>query len=139
MKDFTKFTCFAMRVTMKKLEKHLAERFEGLGINILQSFILISLMEKDGSTLTEVSNRAMIENSSLTTLVDRLERDGLVVRRMDGQDRRAIRLYLTESGNALAEKALQALAEFNWHLKNRLGGLEDPFLKGLSAVSESLD
>jgi DNA-binding MarR family transcriptional regulator len=139
MEDFTGFVCYVMKTTMKKVEKYMGQWFEEYGINLAQSFILFSLLEKDGLTLTEIGNRTGIENSSLTTMVDRLEREELVKRGPDPQDRRAIRLFITVRGRELAGKVLDMGVKFNRRLKDSLGDDGERFMEGLLKISESLD
>jgi DNA-binding MarR family transcriptional regulator len=139
MTDFTTFICFNLKATNKKVEKYLTAGFEEFGINVAQSFIIMSLLAKDGSTLTEIGAHAQIENSSLTTMVDKLEKSELVERKLDAQDRRVIRLYLTPKGRDLAERVLQAGIEFNAYLRGILDGAEENLLKSLSAIADSLN
>jgi DNA-binding MarR family transcriptional regulator len=139
MEDFTNFVCFVLKSTMKKVEKHLVQGFEEFGISVAQSFILFALLEKDGSTLTEIGNRAQIENSSLTTMVDKLEKDALVERRLDPTDRRIVRLFLTEQGKELAERVLAAGADFNRYLRAELKGVDDHLVEGLGVISRALE
>jgi DNA-binding MarR family transcriptional regulator len=55
--------------------------------------------------MTDLSRALHLEKSSLTGLVDRVERRGLVERVRDGQDRRACRISLTAQGRRLAVEA----------------------------------
>src|SRR5690554_2463121 len=107
MEDFTKFLCYQLKATMKKVEKYITQELNRYGVNLAQSFVLFSLLENDGSTLSEIGLRAQIENSSLTTMVDKLEKENLVERRSYPQDRRVIRLYLTPKGREVGSKILE--------------------------------
>ncbi|MFZ5596639.1 MAG: MarR family winged helix-turn-helix transcriptional regulator [Bacillota bacterium] len=139
MEDFTDFICYQMKASMKKVEKYMGQRFEEYGVNLAQSFILFSLLERDGLTLTEIGNRTGIENSSLTTMVDRLEKEELVKRSLDAQDRRVIRLFITSRGRELAEKVLDMGTDFNRRLRNCLGDSEEHFIKGLQKIYHGMD
>ncbi|MBN6033912.1 MarR family winged helix-turn-helix transcriptional regulator [Amycolatopsis sp. 195334CR] len=55
--------------------------------------------------MTELSRILHLEKSSLTGLVDRVERRGLVARVRDDHDRRACQIQLTETGAELGERA----------------------------------
>lgn len=139
VEDFTTFICYNMKVTMKKLERYLSQEFERFNINFAQSLILWCLLEKDGSTLSEIGMRAQIENSSLTTMVDKLEKEQLVERRLDPQDRRMIRLFLTEKGRELGELVLSRASQFNGRLRHSLNRIETDFVAGLGLVSSALE
>lgn len=56
--------------------------------------------EPDGLRLGELSQRMMVTNGNLTGLVDRLVREGLVLRKVDADDRRAFIVRLTKTGKA---------------------------------------
>lgn len=139
MEDFTTFVCYQLKATMKKVEKYITQEMNEFGINMAQSFILFTLLEKDGSTLSEIGNRAQIENSSLTTMVDKLEKEGLVERRLYAQDRRVVKLYITEKGRELGEKILSEGAKFNCYLRDNMNGNDLHFLQTLSSIAESID
>jgi MarR family transcriptional regulator, organic hydroperoxide resistance regulator len=139
MQDFTTFICYRLKSTMKRVEKHIGLALESYGVTMAQSFILFSLLEKDGCTLTEIGNRAQIDNSSLTTMVDKLEKEGLVERRLSAQDRRVVNLYLTEKGHGLAEKVYNSGADLNMELRHQLDNGEKEFFANLEAISNILD
>lgn len=139
VEDYTTFVCYTLKATMKKVEKFIGTELDRFGLNLAQSFVLFTLMENDGSTLSEIGNRAQIENSSLTTMVDKLEREKLVERRLCSQDRRVIRLFLTDKGRDLAQKVYQHGESFNNFLRKELGVSQDSFLDGLVTVASSID
>lgn len=60
--------------------------------------------------MTELCQLLYLEKSSVTGLVDRVQRRGLVSRCRDEQDRRACRVELTADGSRLAERTHAAVA-----------------------------
>jgi DNA-binding MarR family transcriptional regulator len=62
---------------------------------------LMSLWVTDGLKVTEIARAAGLETSTMTGLLDRMERDGLVTRTADPADRRVLRIYLTEEGRRM--------------------------------------
>jgi DNA-binding MarR family transcriptional regulator len=75
----------------------------------LPRFDLMAQLERapDGLKMGELSRRLMVTGGSVTGIVDLLERDGLVARIGDPDDRRALRVRLTAPGR----KAFRAMAE----------------------------
>jgi MarR family transcriptional regulator, organic hydroperoxide resistance regulator len=138
MQDFQSFICYELKITMKKMEKYLTQQLDEFGVNFAQSLILLCLLQEDGSILSEIGSRTQIENSSLTSMADKLEKKGLVERRPDIQDRRIIRVFLMEDGRKLAEKLLEAGSRFNAYLEKQLDGLETPLIHSLKIISNSL-
>ena len=77
---------------------------------------------------------------NLTGLVDRAERDGVVVRRPDPSDRRLSRVYLTPKGQRLAEELLPAHAKLVSELLSGLDVAERRELRRLlGKLRDSLD
>lgn len=140
MEDLTSYVCFSMRAAMKKIEKNLSLQLEGTGVTIPQSFILSYLLNEDGATLKEIGNKSLIDSSSMTVLIDKLEKDGLVERQLDTQDRRAIRVFVTERGRGVAVKVVEIGRIFNSHLYDLLGeGNQKEFIHGLNNIINGLD
>ena len=66
--------------------------------------MLLRLVEEDGLTQADLSRRQRVEAPSMCRLVDRLERDGLVERRADPDDRRATRVHISAEGLRVAAR-----------------------------------
>jgi len=94
----------ALVQTMHVLQDLYAETSRPLGLTPQQAHLLCVLL---GGPLgmTELSRILSIERSSLTSMVDRLERRDLVTRIPDPSDRRAFHIELTDGGLALAHDA----------------------------------
>ena len=92
----------------------LAERFAARGfaeVRPAYGSILIPLFEEDGLRMSELARRARLSKQTLTTLVPRLERDGLIERRGDPGDGRAALVFLTARARAFAPVAAAVLTE----------------------------
>ena len=71
--------------------------------------VMMSLWEEDGLKVIELGKKAGLEPSTMTGLLDRMERDGLVSRTMDPRDRRVLRIYLSETGQNLRDPVLKVI------------------------------
>jgi DNA-binding MarR family transcriptional regulator len=94
----------------------LAERFAARGfaeVRPAYGSILIPLFEEDGLRMSELARRARLSKQTLTTLVPRLERDGLIERRSDPGDGRAALVFLTTRARAFAPVAAAVLTELD--------------------------
>ena len=81
----------------------LAER-ETIGdLTYSQFAVLEALYHLGHMTQGEISNKVLKSGSNLTTVIDNLERDGMVRRERDLEDRRVIHVHLTEAGRAKVE------------------------------------
>jgi DNA-binding MarR family transcriptional regulator len=98
----------ALVQTMHRLQDLHAETSRPLGLTPQQAHLLCVLL---GGPLgmTELSRILSIERSSLTSMVDRLERRDLVARTANPTDRRACHIELTADGKSLAHDAHDAV------------------------------
>jgi DNA-binding MarR family transcriptional regulator len=69
----------------------------------LPRFDLMAQLERnpDGLKMNELSQRLMVSGGNVTGLTDQLEKEGLVIRMDDPEDRRAYTIKLTPAGRAL--------------------------------------
>ena len=92
---------------LKPIRKDVERRLVsvGPGVTMLQCGILRHLeLEHAALTINELAQRLMIKPPSLVAVVDALERDGYLQRKVDPSDRRRTPLHITPKGQALLEK-----------------------------------
>ncbi|NLG65383.1 MAG: MarR family transcriptional regulator [Actinobacteria bacterium] len=95
------------------LARSLRARIEQYGVVPGQFAQLVALYEEDGLTQTELLERVRIEQSTLAHTLKRMERDGLIRREQDGEDRRRFRIYLTPHALELKPRLLGAATDVN--------------------------
>ena len=96
--------CFLMDVATRRMTKFYNRRLRKFGITYNHLFILTCLWEQEGVNVKDLSKQLLLDSSSLTGHLDRMERAGLVVRKDDPKDRRAVRVLLTDKGRRLKEQ-----------------------------------
>jgi len=99
-------------------------------------FILTNLKGEAWRTQHELARALRIEGPTLTRHLDGLEEEGLVVRRRDANDRRAVSVELTELGKAKHAELLRAVQSFNRRLLAGLSADEIEELRKLLAKLE---
>lgn len=85
--------------------------FGRIGIYPGQPPVLFRLWKQDGRTQKELAEELLLKPATLTLILQRMERDGLVERRSDPGDQRLSRVYLTEKGRRLQEPVEKAIKE----------------------------
>lgn len=75
-----------------------------IGLYKGQPFILFVLNDQDGITQKELAKKIKIEPASVSVIVRRMEKAGLVERRKDLKDLRIFRVYLTKKSRDILEK-----------------------------------
>jgi DNA-binding MarR family transcriptional regulator len=83
-----------------------SEEVRPLGATLQMWRVLAALRERDGRRMGDLSETTSIEVSTLTRLVDTMEKKGLVARRRDAGDARAVALHVTLAGRRLTRRVL---------------------------------
>lgn len=68
--------------------------------------ILINLFRFEGISQQELARKLLVGRSNMSMLLPQMENRGLIERRGDKQDKRVLRLYLTEAGRHVTEEAM---------------------------------
>lgn len=88
--------------------------------NVIRYYILKWLIKKSPRNLTEISVSLVIKKNTLSELLDRMVKDGLIQRQFDLGDRRKILLSITDTG------------------RSAVRGFEDVFTKNIERFMEKL-
>ena len=107
--------CINYLLTVAQHEVFLAfsERLAEYGITPGQYGILNCLWSQDTATPKELAAKLHLENCTVSGILDKLQKRGLVDRVLDPNDRRSIRVRTTEEGNALRDGVLRTVEELN--------------------------
>jgi DNA-binding MarR family transcriptional regulator len=85
----------------RRITKELARRANLTGPQLT----VIKILEQIGDlSLSELSDKLRAQNSTVTGIIDRMEREGLAQRVRSTEDRRVVRIRLTEKGAKLAQE-----------------------------------
>jgi DNA-binding MarR family transcriptional regulator len=92
---------YLVAMVRRRLNLLYSEALRPLGVTTRQCGVLMRLWREDGQTVDALVASLYTDQSSLSRVVDRMVKAGLVTRRPDRQDRRARRISLTQKGRAL--------------------------------------
>lgn len=103
----------------------------------LPRFDLMAQLERypEGLRMSELSKRLMVTGGNITGITDQLEQEGLVVRKLDLGDRRAITVKLTETG---LQRFRQMAAHHEQWIIELLGGLTQEEKQGMLVLLRKL-
>ena len=94
-------TSYALTRLCKAHRDNVGEHLAELGLHAGQEMVLVELFEQDGLRGGDLAERLGVEPTTVTKMLGRLERCGLVERRRDQRDARCFRVYLTGEGRSL--------------------------------------
>ncbi|NIS90413.1 MAG: MarR family transcriptional regulator [Woeseiaceae bacterium] len=112
--------------------------FNEFGLTEQQWRVLRVLWEREAETLNRLAALTLIPAPSLVGIVDRLERDQLVIRQRSQADRRKVNIVLTSPGAALEDEIMPQVAAAYAELKRSVDSETwIKVLEGLQAIAES--
>jgi DNA-binding MarR family transcriptional regulator len=88
----------ALRTLVRKIGRQLRSEVQCCGVGYLMSHILLELEGGDGCALKDLQSALGIDKAALSRSVEYLVKDGLVSRKPNPQDRRAVVIELTAAG-----------------------------------------
>ncbi len=133
---------YLLFTAQQKLRTYLKKMMtkENVRVTTAQAGILFLLKQKDGRTMSELSQILSIDNSTITGLVDRLEKTGLVRRNASPHDRRASHVFINPQGIEEVDKARRVIRMVNQEIKNGFSAEElDSFNRILKSFFHKFD
>lgn len=103
-------------------QKILFTSIKDTDLSLGQPKILDYLKNHDGTIQKDIAAACHIEQASLTSVLNGMEKKGLIIRKTRGENRRSLYVYLTEKGTELAERIAAELDEIE---KTALNGFSD--------------
>ena len=114
-----------------------SRKVEHLGVTASQAMVLNFLGEEDGILSRTLGQKLRITSATMTGILDRLEKLGLIERKPHPSDRRAVLVCLTTKGRRHAEKINTIMVQANDNYLAPLGPVKArAFLDMLKALRE---
>lgn len=123
--------CAALSLAYRRSMRFYDEALTPLGLTLAQAHLLSTLYAEDALQAGEAAKRLAVDPATLTPLVDKLEKRGLVARCPNPNDRRAWRLCLQDAAYALKPDLVSALDRAEAQVASCLDAEEYQTLKGL--------
>lgn len=108
-------------------------RAHGLTPTVFNAMRILVQGPKEGMRIGQVGEGLIQSVPDITRLLDRMERDGFVVRSRDLEDRRAVTVRLTQEGRRKCETLYPAVAKMH---REQLSHMSDRDLKALARLLE---
>ena len=97
--------CFRLYTAARLVTQAYTPILTALGITYPQYLVLMVLWEKDNQPVNDIAHRLTLETNTVTPLLQRMEKLGIVSRKKGEQDKRQQIVSLTQKGKALEEEA----------------------------------
>jgi DNA-binding MarR family transcriptional regulator len=117
----------------------LHDEFASFGVSVSTWRILTVVLDRE-RTISEIGDLVLMKQSALSRALDRLERDGLIIRKRLNSERRSVHVGLTPAGRELAESLRATAAQHEEGVRQvfsagglrQLGALLDRLISRLS-------
>src|SRR5262245_61848530 len=120
----------------RQITAYLESRTRQLGVSPLEGHVLTYLRSYAPASIRDLVRVFGVKQSTFTSLLDRLERSGLVRRTINPEDRRSFLIHITDEGSELAGRLTR-------HLRTLEDGIRDKVevrdVKGFQAVMRAVD
>ena len=110
--------CFQLGKTVRHVTKAYRKEISRHKLTHGQFFMMVAIMEEEGQLPCELADKTSQDRATTTGLLDRLEKDGWIERRADPDDRRSLRIFLTQHGRNNKKNLLKLFEETNQKFLN---------------------
>ncbi len=121
------------------MKKNFFARVQDTTLTLGQPKVIDYLRDNDGSMQKDIANACCIEPASLTVVLNLMEKQGLIEKRMCNNNRKNLHIYLTDKGRALSDRveeeflALEKIMTEDFSKKEK-----EMFLASLEKVRKNL-
>jgi DNA-binding MarR family transcriptional regulator len=114
-------------IALRNLDQIYGQVVEPLGLTVIEWYILRALYDQDGQHASELARAVGRAATSFTPILDKLQdkdKDkglkGLIERRPDPADRRAVRIYLTDEAHKIRDSVLSSAKQVDAHIQKQV-------------------
>ncbi len=117
--------CFALSVAARSVVSVYRPLLEPMGLTHPQYLVMLAMWEHEPLSVRALGRLLQLDPATLSPLLKRLERQGLLTRERSASDERVLAVALTPAGRALREKALAVPPAIVERLGIDMGALQD--------------
>lgn len=115
--------------------RFVAKELEDIGMRASYRHVMKPLMEQDGLTQLELVNITKLKAPTISITLRNMEREGIVRREKNDNDRRETHVFITDKGREMHAKVLEA---FDKAEKTMLSGISDKELESIRMITEKM-
>jgi len=109
-------------IALRHVDSIYEQETRALGLSVIEWYVLRALYEQDGQMASRLAEAIERPVTSFTPILDGIQRKGLIERRSDPADRRAVKIHLTKKGQALKERIAASAEQIESKLRQQCSG-----------------
>ena len=129
------YLLYLLAASSEQASEQFHDHIRRKGLRVPEWRVLACLVDNDGLMITQLAKLSLMEQSRMTRIVDQMDARGLVQRAADSDDRRRVRVKLTEEGRSLAQALV---ADARNHETRLLSALADTDAVRIKKVLQTL-
>lgn len=131
------YICFKFSKASRAIQRYYEKRLAPFGFTPSQFYVLSYILGKDEIKFKDLAKYVNIEGPTLTGILDRLERNGFIVRKDDPEDRRSIVISLTSKAKETTLKGMEFVKQLDEQIKSSFTTKEfENCLKVINKISK---
>jgi DNA-binding MarR family transcriptional regulator len=136
---YTNCLSFQLSQASKRITAWYEEQLERLRLTPPAVFVLGVLLDVEQAYPSDIATCLGLERPTVTSLLGRMERDGLILRTLVAGNRRHVQVCLTEQGKQMAKQVYPLLIQADQLLDEQLSGQLEPLKQQLRAINERMN
>ena len=120
---------YLLTTSQHRVFQEVSKRLENYDVTPVQYGVLYCLWKGDKTTPKEIASELKLENSTISGILDRMEKKDLLKRQVSTEDRRYIEVVLTEKGASLEKPVLDTIDQANLDILASIPEEEQQILK----------
>jgi DNA-binding MarR family transcriptional regulator len=117
MYDAREHICFNVGRVMRKVYEHYDSRLAPFNLTTPQYMVFNALWMGDGITIGDLGQRVSLDGSTITGILDRMEKNGYVERRPNTEDRRSALVHLTGKAREVGPQIIKFADELDENIR----------------------
>ncbi len=126
-------------IALRNLDQLFGRAVQPLGLTIIEWYILRALYERDGQHASELARAVGRAATSFTPNLDKLQDKGLIERRPDPADRRAVHIYLTKAAEQHREAVTKSAEQIDAHIRRMFSAEDFATFQHVLAMLQSVE
>ena len=127
--ELTQCINYLLTTAQHKVFQEMSSRLEKFGVTPVQYGVMYCLWIEGKTKPKEIAAELKLENSTISGVLERMEKKELIERQVSKEDRRFIEVVLTEKGKALQNPILATVEEVNKDVLSEMSQEEQSELK----------
>lgn len=107
MSQYEDCILFLLAKAYQRAYGNFKKRLQVYGLTPVQNLVLLALAEEEGLSAGEIGKRLLLDNATLSGVLDRLAEGGWIIKRVSDEDKRLLQILLTPK----AKEAIQVLID----------------------------